>query len=229
MPWYFVSVTGILLIRTDKIFRQSEIFKLMVSLKIFSGSHCCSRHSSLLSVTLTWQSSYMCSILSTCLNQYAARTWIFCWAKSVWCHPQSLIVPFGALLNKDDWQQLSEEKRFWPACQRLKYIRLTQLLMVGFLISLLLQGSPIHHTNCRNQIVCPSSGWVFFWWENQELEIKGCSSTTAPWSSCPRAGEAAWGSWLPAAAHRAHRTQAGFGRCGHNWWVLKVDVGIGLK
>lgn len=40
MPCYFLSVTGLLLIRTDTIFRQSVIFKLMVSLKVFSGFHC---------------------------------------------------------------------------------------------------------------------------------------------------------------------------------------------
>lgn len=104
MPCYFLSVTGLLLIRTDTIFRQSVIFKLMVSLKIFSGSHCYSWHSSLLSLTLTQQSSYMCLVLSTCLKQSVVRTWVFCWAKRFLCHAQSLIVPFGALLNKDHWQ-----------------------------------------------------------------------------------------------------------------------------
>lgn len=82
MPRYFLSVTGLLLIRTDTIFRQGVSFKLMVSLKIFSGFHCYSWHSNLLSLTLTQQSSYMCLVLSTCLNQYVVRTWLFCCAKS---------------------------------------------------------------------------------------------------------------------------------------------------
>lgn len=53
MPCYFPSVTALLLIRTDTIFRQSGIFKLMVPLIFFSGFHCYSWHRSLLSLTLT--------------------------------------------------------------------------------------------------------------------------------------------------------------------------------
>lgn len=59
MPCYFLSVTGLLLSRTDIIFRQSVIFKLMVSLKISPGFHCYSRHSSLLSLTLTQQRQHV--------------------------------------------------------------------------------------------------------------------------------------------------------------------------
>lgn len=61
MPCYFLSVTVLPLIRTDTIFRQSGIFKLMVPLKLFffSGFHCYSWHRSLLSLTVTQQRSYM--------------------------------------------------------------------------------------------------------------------------------------------------------------------------
>lgn len=59
MPCYFLSVTALLLIRTDTIFRQSGIFKLMVPLQFFSGFHCYSWHRSLLSFTVTQQRFYM--------------------------------------------------------------------------------------------------------------------------------------------------------------------------
>lgn len=78
MLCYFLSVTGLLLIRTDTIFRQSVIFKLMMSSKSFSGFHCNSRHNSLHLFSLTQQSLNMCSVLSTCLNHYVMRIWIFC-------------------------------------------------------------------------------------------------------------------------------------------------------